>query len=248
MTYHILNGDALKERFPKSIAGHLIVARECLVDGEVKGSTLPELYATRARFLSHAYGEGNEADYYVKVVTEFDKIKAIPKGASIYLWFEDDLFCQVNSWFVMYLLKEFNIDEVTVHWVRPTASLRYGFGGMDTEALQTAFQAAQQIDQADRVVWQELWPLYQQMDIEKMKTIGEELQSRFPFVATAIQAQAERLPHQGKEGRPTQTLLQIMEELNTRDFGPVFRAFCEKESIYGFGDLQVKRLLDTITE
>lgn len=247
MAYHILNGDALKDRFPQSIAGHLIVARECLVDGEVKGTTLPELYATRARFLSHAYGEGNEADYYVKAVTEFDKIKAIPKGASIYLWFEDDLFCQVNSWFVMHLLKEFNI-EATVHWIRPIGSLRYGFGGMDTRALQTAFQAAQHIEESDLSLWQKLWPLYQGMEIGKMETIGHQLQSRFPFVASAIQAQAERLPNQGKEGRPTQTLLQLMDELKTQDFGPIFRAFCERESIYGFGDLQVKRLLDTITE
>ncbi len=247
MNYHILNGDALKDRFPQSIAGHLIIARECLVDGDVKGATLPELYATRAHFLSQAYGGGDEADYYKKVVNEFDKIKKIPKDAAIYLWFEDDLFCQVNSWFVIYLLKEFNIG-APMYWVRPTSTLRYGFGGMDAAALQVAFQAAQPIDQADRMRWQELWPLYQEMNIEKMKTIGQQLQSRFPFVATAIQAQAERLPIQGKEGRPTQTLLQIMDELKTLDFGPIFSAFCEKESIYGFGDLQVKRLLDTITE
>ncbi len=35
--YHILNGDSLKEQFPENIQGDIIVARECLVDGNVKG-------------------------------------------------------------------------------------------------------------------------------------------------------------------------------------------------------------------
>jgi len=245
MNYHILNGDALKDRFPDSIEGEIIVARECLVDGAVQGASLAELYATRALFLSQAYGGGDEAAYYKKVVTEFDKIKTIPKDAAIYLWFEDDLFCQVNSWFVIYLLKAFKIG-APIHWVRPTSTLRYGFGGMDGEALQAAFLAAQLMEDEDLSLWRELWPLYQQMDIERMTLIGQQLETRFPFLPAAIRAQAERLPKPGQQGRPIRALLQIMDELKTQDFGPVFRAFCERESIYGFGDVQVKRLMDTL--
>ena len=37
-----------------------------------------------------------------------------------------------------------------------------------------------------------------------------------------------------------------MDELNTEQFGLIFKEFCNRESIYGFGDLQVKRLLDEI--
>ena len=38
--YHILNGDSLKNQFPKSISGELIVARECLVDGNIQGEDI----------------------------------------------------------------------------------------------------------------------------------------------------------------------------------------------------------------
>lgn len=245
MNYHILNGDALKERFPGSIEGQLIVARECLVDGPVQGASLTDFYAARARFLSQAYDGGDEADYYQKVVSEFDKLKTIPKDAAIYLWFEDDLFCQVNSWFVINLLKAFNIG-ASVHWVRPTSTLRYGFGGMDSGALQAAFLAAQPMEEADLSLWRELWPLYQQMDMERISLIGQQLEARFPFLPAAIRAQADRLPQSGQPGRPIQALLEIMDELKTQDFVPVFKAFCERESIYGFGDAQVKRLLDTM--
>lgn len=36
--YHILNGTALKEQFPKQIPGERIIAKECMVDGSVNGN------------------------------------------------------------------------------------------------------------------------------------------------------------------------------------------------------------------
>ena len=104
MVYHILNGDALKEQFPKDIDGEVIVARECLVDGDVHGGSLEELFATRARYLSKHYKEVSEAYYYEHTVPEIKKITEIPAGSEVNLWFEDDLFCQVNFWFVLHTL------------------------------------------------------------------------------------------------------------------------------------------------
>ncbi len=71
------------------------------MDGNVKGMEADELFASRAKFLSQNYG-GTEQDYYEKVVPEFQKIKSINNDSDINLWFEDDLFCQVNFWFVVY--------------------------------------------------------------------------------------------------------------------------------------------------
>ena len=48
--YHILNGDALKEKFPEDLKGEIVVARECMVVGNVKGSTLEEVFQSRAQF------------------------------------------------------------------------------------------------------------------------------------------------------------------------------------------------------
>jgi len=48
--------------------------------------------------------------------------------------------------------------------------------------------------------------------------------------------------------RPVQSLKEIKEELKTDDFGIIFREFSKREAIYGFGDLQVKRLLDELPE
>jgi len=47
-------------------------------------------------------------------------------------------------------------------------------------------------------------------------------------------------------GRPSQSLIRIINELNTVEFEPIFREFSKREDIYGFGDLQVKRLFNEI--
>lgn len=53
--FHILNGDSLKTQFPKSIKGENIIARLCLVDGNVKANTLEELFEVKAEYLSNNY-------------------------------------------------------------------------------------------------------------------------------------------------------------------------------------------------
>ena len=103
--YQILNGDSLKQQLPKDILGEIIVARECLVDGSVEGNDLDELFRIRSKFLSQNYG-GTEQDYYLKTVSEFQKIEHITPNSDINLWFEEDLFCQVNFWFIIHLLNQ----------------------------------------------------------------------------------------------------------------------------------------------
>lgn len=38
--------------------------------------------------------------------------------------------------------------------------------------------------------------------------------------------------------------MKIVEELNTKEFGSIYREFNRREAIYGFGDLQVKNMMD----
>ena len=241
--YHTLNGDALKAQFPSQIKGDIIIARECLVDGDVNGSTPEEIYATRAKFISGAYDGYTEQDYYKKTVPEFEKIRQIPKHSEINLWFEDDLFCQVNLWFVLYLLQD-KFESSQVYLVRPTPAKEFGFGGMNEAELIEAFEKRIRIEYAEYNELKKLWKYYQNSDFEGLMEIAEKYKVQFPFLRPAVQAHIERFPEDGSLGRPEQSLLSIMRELQTDQFAPVFREFCKRENIYGFGDLQVKRMWD----
>jgi hypothetical protein len=240
--YHLLNGDALKEQFPTSIEGNIIIARECLVDGPVHGDNLDEFFATRAEFISKQYG-GTTRDYHEQSTAELLKILDIEKDATINLWFEDDLFCQVNFWFVVHLLNKNNRNNL-IYLVRPAEHTRYGFGGLSQSELLTCYKQKTLLTQPDRIA--ALWSAYQAGDTETLLAIANQLKAPYPFIHTAVEAHIQRIPVNGHPGRPKATLLSIINELNTQDFSAVFRAFNERESIYGFGDLQVKRLYDEV--
>lgn len=241
-TYHILNGDALKEQFPDSVAGDLLVARECLVDGVVKSASLEELYQVRAKFLFEAYDNPME-EYQNKTVTEFEKIKSIPNGSEINLWFEDDLFCQVNFWFVSYLLNRFT-SHCKVYLVRPEVHTSYGFAALNQGELEQVLGNRTPIDQLNKL--SELWEFFRDGALEQLENMGKELGTSFPHISTAIQAHVDQIPSNENPGRPMIALQEIMQELATTEFAPVFKKFNQRESIYGFGDLQVKRLFDQL--
>ena len=245
--YHILNGDAAKEQFPKSLLsqGKIIVAREALVDGNVEGESLEEFYETRARFISSHYAGYSKEDYFEKTVSEFEKIQAIPSEVDINLWFEDDLFCQVNFWFVVHLLNK-NGQKNSIFLVRPKEHTQYGFGGLDESELISIYENRLSItqNQLDKIAL--LWEHYKNNDAEKLLQTAKELGQNYAFMLPAINAHLQRFPNNGKLDRPTTSLIQIMKDIKSEEFAPVFREFSKRESIYGFGDLQVQRLFDAI--
>ena len=71
-----------------------------------------------------------------------------------------------------------------------------------------------------------------------------ELAQNLEGVLPAVQAHVDRYPDDHRIPRPQQAILDIHKELKTDDFAVLFRTFCERQSIYGFGDSQFKRLLD----
>lgn len=242
--YHILNGDALKIQFPQLILGELIVARECLVDGNVQGETLDELFSNRAEYLE-SYPQIPEGEYNKTSVPEFKKVTNIPKGATVYCWFEDDLFCQVNFWFILHLLAK-QAHNYKIYLVRPNHGNEYSFGHMSQNELITAYNAANIIESIEVKRLAPLWRYYQQNNFDEMLNIAERHLESFPFLLPAIKAEIDRLPDDTGYGRPERRLLSIMKNLDSKDFATVFRVFHQSEAIYSFGDLQVKRIFDEL--
>ncbi|WKK86517.2 DUF1835 domain-containing protein [Marivirga arenosa] len=240
--FHILNGDALNEQFPKEIEGEVIIFRECLVDGELKGDTEEEFYHNRAEFLSKTYEEVNFQDYYQESVSEFEKIKSIPENSEINLWFEEDLFCQVNLWYCVYLILN-NTKSAHLHLILPIDS-PYSFGHLNNSALIKCYKSKVVLVQADKI--SELWIHYRSGNIEALHKTALDLKNKYTFILKAVEAHIASIPSDKHPGKPVETLQNIIEELSTYEFKPIFKEFSKREAIYGYGDLQVRKLLEDI--
>ena len=175
--YHLLNGDALKAQMADSpIEGAAIVVRECLMDGPLDGNFPVEFYQKRAAFIANDIGDIKEDQYFQWTVAELDKIKKIPsnKNSMICLWFEDDLFCQVNMWFVLHLLALEGCAG-QIYWVRPLKSSRYSFGHLHPKELSQCYAERERITSEDISLFDQLWKGYIEGNISIMVKMGDTL-------------------------------------------------------------------------
>ena len=238
MKYHVLPGDSLTENFEKTnLEGEIIVCRECLVVGDLKAEDLNDFWNVRADFLEKNYG-GNGNFYAENVQTEFEKLLNVSADDEINLWFEHELFCQTNLWFCLSLLGE---TEAEIYRVAPFAGnendLWRGFGGLSAEDLEKCFEQRIRLTRDDIHFGKRLWKTFCAKDLKNISNF--ETRETFPFLEKALQAAGEL------ESRPKEKVREIIEHGET-DFGKVFQKFNETEAVYGFGDLQVKKIYDEL--
>lgn len=246
MTYHILNGDSLAYSFPDAkIEGDIIVVREALIDGDLSGDNLPAFWRSRARYVG-----ATEAEYNSNVVEEFKKLMNAPDDSEFNLWFEYDLFCQVNMWFVISIINSLSIKKkvfavYTSHLDKTSKLFWNGFGPATSGELKVCYSKRVSLSERDLRLGQDLWEAYRSGDLEKLTSLSKNQSSAFPYLQEVVNAHVDRFPKDGTKGRPERVIEDITKNVST-DFRKVFKEFWNRESIYGFGDTQVKSLYDKV--
>lgn len=246
MIYNILNGDALAYSFSDAkIEGNIIVVREGLIDGDLSGNDLQEFWRSRAKYI-----RVTEAEYFNKVVSEFEKIMNAPDDSEFNLWFEYDLFCQVNMWFVISMISSLSIKKkvyavYTSYLDRNDKHFWNGFGPANSSQLQVCFADKILLTDADLQLGNDLWTAYKIGDLEQLARLMTNQSSAFPYLEEVVEAHIDRFSKDGTNGRPERVVEDIIKNIST-DFNKVCIEFWDKESIYGFGDTQIKDLYDKI--
>lgn len=250
MIYHVLNGDALTGRFSETrLTGQMVVARECLVEGNLEGDTLADFYKNRAGYIQTRYGE-TEGNYYQKVVAELDKLVQVPEGSEINLWFGYDLFCQVNLWFIFSLLDDSH-KKHSIYLVYPSYlsgdDVWDDFGNATPEILTGCYNRRLRVDLGGIALGTDLWTAYKDADFAKLEELSKTGSPYFPYLREVCQAHRDRFPA-GEKGRPEKVVEQLIKKEEPSTFNTVFRKFSQLEGVYGFSDLQVKQIFDTVNE
>jgi hypothetical protein len=243
----VLNGDCLAEQLKQtSINQNFIICRECLIEGDLQARYIADFWKIRAEFITKTYNASIE-EYYKITVNEFEKLTNLPENTKVCLWFENDLFCQTNMWFVLYLLKEKqNIQVFRVFPIIENKSdIWKGFGIVNTENLEQAYASKIRFQQKDIDLGYHLWNAYQKNDLNKLKELSQESSDCFDHLEEVCQAHIDRFPSDNTLGRPENMVKYIL-ETQTKEFQEVFSAFSEREGIYGFGDLQVKSIYERL--
>ncbi len=248
MPYHILNGDTLASQLlTASIGGPTIICRECLVEGPVSPVADESFWSARNAYIGETYAETPEG-FRQKVQAEFDAINELPVDSELNLWFEDDLFCQANLWFILHLLKERNhqgdiyrvfpvIAEGANHWG--------GFGWSDKPELTQALQQRILFTHDDIALGQALWHAYSTQNFAQLTELAQTSTQAFAHLPEVVQAHIGRFESSEQLGRPQRVVKELIDK-GLPNFKQVFLAFVAQEGVYGFTDLQVKQFYDEI--
>ncbi|HMR83589.1 MAG TPA: hypothetical protein PKE30_10675 [Niabella sp.] len=248
MVYNILNGDALAYTFPDTkIEGDVIVIREGLIDGDLSEDNLQDFWQSRAKYMGLT-----EVEYHGMVASELKKIMAAPDDSEFNLWFEYDLFCQVNIWFAISIINNLSVKKkvyavYTSYLDRNNKHFWNGFGPANSSQLQVCFADRILLSSADLQLGQELWTAYKDNNFEELAFLANNQSFAFPYLQEVVKAHIDRFPKDGTNGRPEKVIEDITKNVST-DFREVFKEFWNRESIYGFGDIQLKQLYDKVMQ
>jgi hypothetical protein len=243
MKVHVLTGDHLASAFNQTgIEGDIIISRECLIAGNTTGNTLHEIWQSRANYIQTTYLESIE-NYYLNVAYEYEKLLNLPSSAEVYLWFEYDLFCQVNMWFTLWLIhtRTFKAVYRVAPITRESTERWKGFGSMDSKDLVECHASKMQFNKEDVALGANLWLAYQSGNVQQLQTLSESNSACFPYLSEVCAAHIERILN-----RRVEKVLQEIMAKGVTDFVQIFKLFSHREGVYGFGDMQVKEIYKTL--
>lgn len=243
MEVHLLNGDALAEKFP--LPGEIVICRECMMDGPSNENDQSLFWKQRAEFIVGTFKSSRE-EYDRYVTHEFDKLKRLQPD-EINLWFEHDLFCQAKLWFCLNFVST-HIPTASVYIAMPDPNSDpqwSGFGNMNSTQLTNCYKRRVCVHAAEKQLAMQLWDAFRTKDRLALSELSSSDSLCFPQLREVCQAELDRNPITGM-GRPHLKLQSILNAGET-DFAAIFDKFRETEGVYGYGDLQVKELLSTLT-
>jgi hypothetical protein len=239
---HILNGDSLSDQFPLDLPGKTFVFRECLIEGPKKSGEFDAFFASRATYLSEAYDPTIKERYPLELSVPLTNLIKGVTPTEVVLWFEEDLFCQANFWFVCYFLVNSGFSG-KVSWAKPSGVAKYNFGVLPKESLKVVFKKRFLIDITKIAP---LWQAYSVNNSDELIRLVEGLNRLTEYIIPAALAFKDMNTPTIEQSRPYLSLLELTKTLKTANFGKIFLEFCQKEAVYGFGDVQVKQIYDMI--
>jgi len=242
---HILNGDSTLPILEKSgIKGDVVVWRELLCEGPLhKEVGSDDFWINRYAYFQDEIGV-SRIEYYDKTIKEIVKLEDVSGYNEVVLWFEFDLFCQVNllalcSYLLDNYVKKTNYYLICTGKVEGEKRLQ-SLSDFSPSDFKTLFENKITLSKASLEFAKESWNIYVENDSNKLKRFDFNQNSKFQYLQLAMNQHFNRLP---TENGLNQIENKIIEIINSNLFSEneIVRKLLiwqQNETAYGFGDLQ----------
>ena len=244
---HLHNGDSSAGTAGNAnIPGSHLAWREALVCGPAPGLVSDEeFHQTRAAHLAQAYGvEFEQAQS--ELLEQHLALSRFVEHEEVVLWFEHDLFCQVQliyllnwllNWFAKREPARTRLSLISIDRFPGIADFR-GLGQLNQAQLESLFPARRQITREQLTLGSKAWRAYSSSDPTEIESLRQSDTSALPFLSSALMKHLQRFPStRNGLGRIANIALALI-EAGQGEFRKLFPEFGKLEPSYGFGDAQ----------
>ena len=248
---HITNGDALTSRLNQLFPGESFITwNEILCEGPATTDVLSEEFiALRTNFLIENF-EGS-TDRYREFTKQFENIDW-PSYEGIVLWFEFDLFCQVNLAAVVHLYKylvlvlDLHLFLVCSGKIDGTDRL-FGLNELNDDQIHNHYKNKVKLTTNEVDLLVDFWNLYTSEDPSKLAAVSFENET-LQYLEAAKLAHVTRFPDAlSGINYPERMVLEAISENAISNERKLIGHLLRNQGYYGFGDLQWEKVVDKMS-
>jgi hypothetical protein len=237
---HILNGDATATVFAEAgLPGDVLVWRDILVEGPLTAEwTAPVALAMRAAYLAERFGI-DAAQYTSGVRAQEDGLASAREHDEVVLWFEQDLFCAVNLWYLLAWFARRSVARLSL--VFPSTEESRGLGVLAPAQLATLFGDRRPVLASMLALGHRAWEAYTGADPRGGAALVELESEAIPFVRDALRCHCERFPSVATGLNEIEKATLDALGTSTKGFGELFRMVTAdpRARRHGMGDVQL---------
>lgn len=249
---HITNGDMLTQRLNSlDLKGEIITWREMLCEGKTLTSVGSEsFWKTRFEFLHKTY-KISKTRFIEQTLKEYRSLCNHKQQDQIVLWFDYDLFCQINMLAVISWLKayrrhaEISLVSGGIHILGEETPK--SFSEMDNKELMLLYGQRKTLTQDDIEYADYIWQLYCSNNPIRLENVGDFNNYQFDNLSNAIAAHLRRFPSiRNGLNEVENHVLKVALEQHPDSKKELISFILKNQGIYGFADTQYDRVISKI--
>ena len=248
---HITNGDSLTDRLKAlNLKGDIITWREMLCEGKTLTNVGSEsFWKTRFEFLNKNY-KVSKSWFVEKTLKEYRSLCNHKQQDQIVLWFEYDLFCQINMLAVISWLKthrKYAHISLVCSGNEDETDKMYGLGDVSDEKLLELYENRTELSMNDIEFADYVWQLYCSDNPIRLENLTDFKNNQFDYLSDAIKAHLKRFPTIKNGLNDIENhVLQLSFEKKPKSKRDLVRTVLTDQGVYGFGDSQYDRIITTL--
>ena len=250
-TLHILNGDSTLHSFQEcGIEGDTFVWKDVLSDGPVHPEfNSKAFWEQRDQFMTATF-QLKAGQYGQEVTKPFKKVAdQLDQYQEVVLWFEYDLFCQINMIALIHWLSKLDSDLaislVCVGKIDDSDNL-YGLGEIAPEKYPEFYEKRLKLGTREFTFASDVYETYCSDQPEDLYTFILMPFPDFPYLADALESHFKRFPNMATGFTEIEQKMVDLIKSGITDHRKLIGNMLRWQLYYGFGDLQYFQILERL--